>query len=106
MCMNIIERRPRYQRLIMAVALCVLAAGCGQDQIFGNVGTAALEPSVTAETPARGEPDIFAKTVPPPENTEPAATGARAWSSIARVAGAASRFVVTWPASSRVKLHV
>jgi Ice-binding-like/Bacterial Ig-like domain len=62
MCMNIIERRPRYQRLIMAVALCVLAAGCGQDQIFGNVGTAALVPSVTAETPASGAVGVLVTT--------------------------------------------
>jgi hypothetical protein len=62
MCMNIIERRPRYQRLIMAVALCVLAAGCGQDQIFGNVGTAALVPSVIAETPANGAAGVLVTT--------------------------------------------
>jgi len=62
MCMNIIERRPRYQRLIMAVALCVLAAGCGQDQIFGNVGTAALVPLVTAETPANGAVGVLVTT--------------------------------------------
>jgi Ice-binding-like/Bacterial Ig-like domain len=62
MCMNIIERRPRYQRLIMAVALCVLAAGCGQDQIFGNVGTAALVPSVTAETPMNGAVGVLVTT--------------------------------------------
>jgi Ice-binding-like/Bacterial Ig-like domain len=62
MCMNIIERRPRYQRLIMAVALCVLAAGCGQDQIFGNVGTAALVPSVIAEAPAKGAVGVLVTT--------------------------------------------
>jgi len=62
MCMNIIERRPRYQRLIMAVTLCVLAAGCGQDQIFGSVGTAALVPAVIAETPANGVSGVLVTT--------------------------------------------
>jgi Ice-binding-like/Bacterial Ig-like domain len=62
MCMKLIERRPRYQRLIMAVALCVLAAGCGQDQIFGSVGTAALVPLVTAETPANGAVGVLVTT--------------------------------------------
>jgi hypothetical protein len=62
MSMNIIERRPRYQRLIMAVTLCVLAAGCGQDQIFGNDGTAALFPAVTSETPANGATGVLVTT--------------------------------------------
>jgi len=60
--MNIIERRPRYQRLIMSVTLCVLAAGCGQDQIFGNVGAAALYPVVIAETPADGAVGVLLAT--------------------------------------------
>jgi hypothetical protein len=60
--MNIIERRPRYQRLIMAVTLCVLAAGCGQDQIFGNDGTAALIPVVTSETPADATAGVLVTT--------------------------------------------
>ena len=62
MCMNIIERRPRYQRLIMAAALCVLAAGCGQDQIFGSVATAALVPLVIAETPTNGAVGVLVTT--------------------------------------------
>jgi Ice-binding-like/Bacterial Ig-like domain len=62
MCMNIIQRRPRYQSLIMAVALCVLAAGCGRDQIFGSAGTAALVPVVTAETPANGTTGVLVST--------------------------------------------
>ena len=63
MCMNIIESRPRYQRLLMAVTLCVLAASCGQDQIFGNVGTAApLVPRVIAETPANGATGVVVTT--------------------------------------------
>jgi hypothetical protein len=60
--MNNIERRPRYQRLIMAVTLCVLAAGCGQDQIFGNDGTAALIPVVTSETPTDGTAGVLVTT--------------------------------------------
>src|ERR1700691_1129178 len=60
--MNIIERRPRYQRLIMAATLCVLAAGCGQDQIFGSPGTAGLIPSVIAETPVNGAANVLLTT--------------------------------------------
>jgi hypothetical protein len=60
--MNIIARRPRYQRLIMAVTLCVLAAGCGQDQIFGTDTTAALIPIVTSETPADGSAGVLVTT--------------------------------------------
>jgi hypothetical protein len=60
--MNIIERRPRYRRLIMSVTLCVLAAGCGQDQIFGNKGIAGLFPVVIAETPADGTAGVLLAT--------------------------------------------
>jgi Ice-binding-like/Bacterial Ig-like domain len=60
--MNSIERRPRYQRLIMAATLCMLAAGCGRDQIFGSDGTAALVPAVTAETPAEGTTNVLVST--------------------------------------------
>src|ERR1700683_5114141 len=60
--MNIIERRPRYQRLIMAATLCVLAAGCGQDQIFGSPATAGLIPAVIAETPVNGATGVLVTT--------------------------------------------
>jgi hypothetical protein len=60
--MNIIEQRPRYQQLIMAVTLCVLAAGCGQDQIFGTPATAALVPAVIAEAPANGATNVLLTT--------------------------------------------
>jgi hypothetical protein len=60
--MNIIERRPQYQRLIVAVTLCALAAGCGQDQIFGSTATAALVPVVIAETPTDGATNVLLTT--------------------------------------------
>ena len=60
--MNIIEARPRYQRVIMAATLCVLAASCGQDQIFGNVATAALVPAVITETPTKGAVGVLVTT--------------------------------------------
>jgi len=46
----------------MAVTLCVLAAGCGQDQIFGSVGSVALVPRVIAETPANGASGVLVTT--------------------------------------------
>jgi hypothetical protein len=62
MCMDMIESRPRYQRLVMAVTLCVLAVGCGQDQIFGSAGTAALVPLIIAEAPAAGTSGVLVTT--------------------------------------------
>jgi hypothetical protein len=62
MRMNIIETPPGCQRLIMAVMLCVLAAGCGQDQIFGSAGTAGLVPAVISETPTNGAAGVLVTT--------------------------------------------
>ena len=62
MCMNIIERRPRYLSLIIAATLCVLAAGCGRDQIFGSARTAALVPVVTTVIPANGATGVLVTT--------------------------------------------
>jgi len=60
--MKIIEIRPRYRRLLMAMTLCLLAAGCGQDQIFGSDGTAGLVPVVIAETPEAGAAGVLVTT--------------------------------------------
>lgn len=60
--MNIIDSVLRYRRFVIAAALCLLATGCGRDQIFGSTGIAAVAPTVTDETPASGASGVLTST--------------------------------------------
>jgi len=62
MHMNIIESHPRYRAWLVVAMLAVLAAGCGQDRIFGASGIAALAPAVIAETPPSGATGVLTGT--------------------------------------------
>jgi ice-binding like protein/Big-like domain-containing protein len=62
MHMNIIESRPRGGAWLIVAILVALAAGCGQDRIFGANGIAAVIPAVIAETPLNGATGVLTGT--------------------------------------------